>query len=272
MRLTFNNLHKNLILVFILLIGTVAISAQTISVCNRSGVDLRLARFSLSPSSFFGLDCSPMGTSGCQAKMFNWQSIGNGYCEEYIPGSFGAYWFAVQLKDKSGSWYSTSYSVNQKIIDGNDRGWSGISDSSMCVKNETYSSYFDRIVQGGWGAVNKEVCQAGYSKVKVNLLAQTDERTNYTVSVPFEEPPAKSYPNVIRSSDGKVAPACGYRWMTSTDGDFRVNLKPGFSASANGVAPSKGYRWVVQGPSPNCSVELIRPAKSVPKKPVKRNR
>lgn len=251
-----------------------SISAQTIRLCNESGVDLRAARFSYRPSSLFSLDCGGFGTEGCHSWIFNWKFIGNGFCDVYYPGTFELIYFAVQLKDKDGNWYSTSYSRNQEILDGNNAGWSGLSNRKMCVKDNTYAAIYDRILKGMWEAVENEVCQTGYSKVAVNLYTQTDNNTNLTVSVPYEAPPVKkNYPNTILNSYGRPRPACGYTWVNSVSADYAVKLRPGFVTTPTGARPAIGYRWVKKIDTEECSVEPIPITKKTkPKKRIRKNK
>jgi hypothetical protein len=64
---------------------------------------------------------------------------------------------------------------------------------------------------------------------------------------------APSYPNVVKTADGKFQPAPGYRWASDADGDMRVLWNPGARHPdyANVVAgaaegrwsPAPGYRW-----------------------------
>lgn len=260
------------ITVFSILILSGSITAQTITLCNRSGVDMRAARFILRDSSIFGFDCGGFGTEGCRSWLWNWKFIGNGSCDEYITGNFSLIYFAVQLKDKDGNWYSTSYSENSNIINSYDVGWSGLNNRTMCVKDNTYGYIYDRIIKGMSPQVSNEVCQSGYSKVAVNLLTQTDSKTNYTVTVPYESPPIKNYPNVIRNSDGNLSPVCGYRFINDIKGDFRVELKSEFIEAEGGVRPAKGYRWLNYTNSSNCTVELIPTASQKAKKPQPKKR
>lgn len=194
------------IILFSILILSSSISTQAVTICNRSGTDSRLARFIIKGSGLLSLDCHRLNQEGCFARLWNWSLIKDGFCEYYTYGSFYETFFAVQLKDKSGNWYSTSYSENKKILDSYDVGWSGLSNRTMCVKNDTYSPIlFDRDVTGMWDAVYNEVCQTGYSKVAVNLFTQTDHETKYTVTIPYEAPPMKvaAKPPVVKEQPKK---------------------------------------------------------------------
>lgn len=256
------------IVLFSFFILSSSIYAQTIRICNESGTDLRVARFIYRPSSLLALDCGGLGTDGCRSWMFNWRLIGNGYCDSYYPGTFEQIYFAAQLKDKDGSWYSTTYDVKQNILDGDDIGWSGMTGKSMCVKDDTYGSVYDRILNGMSQAVSEEVCQSGYSKFPVNLWVGTVSNTNLTVSIPYESPPVKkTYPNTYRNEDGKLVPSCGYKWANdsweefNTSGDYKVKLLPGFIAAPTGARPAKGYRWVRKDTTYWCSVEKVSASK-----------
>jgi len=271
------SLARNILFVvlFSFFILSSSVFAQTIRICNESGVDLRVARFIYRPSSMLSLDCGGLGTSGCHSWLWNWRLISNGYCDSYYPGTFEQIYFAAQLKDKDGNWYSTSYTVRQNILNGDEIGWSGISGKSMCVKNDTYGSVYDRVLKGMANAVSDEVCQSGYSKFPVNLWVGTDSNTNFTVSVPYESPPVKkNYPNTYRDTNGRVLPKCGYAWANGTSvyddnpGDYRVKLLPGFVATSTGVRPAKGFRWRSEDRTSYwCDVEKIPTTKkTIPKK------
>jgi hypothetical protein len=67
-----------------------------------------------------------------------------------------------------------------------------------------------------------------------------------------------SPPNVIRGSDGKYAPAPGYKWLNDTPGDFHVVWTPGkahpdwlnvvASADEGNWVAAPGYRWLNDTP------------------------
>lgn len=241
---------------------------------------MRAARFFYRPSSLLALDCGGFGTQGCHSWMFNWRHISDGYCDEYFPGTFEQIYFAVQLRDNEGNWYSTSYSPKQSVLNGDEIGWTGMSGKSMCVKNDTYGWVYDRILKGMSDAVNAEVCQDGYSKFPINLWVGTDNNTHLTVSVPYEAPPVKrNYPNTYRNAEGVLMPACGYTWANkafsdqSPSADYTVTLLPGFVVTPGGVKPAKNYRWKRNDGTYYCTVEPIPAAKRVPsKKPVRKVR
>ena len=164
---------------------------EIINVCNNSGTDMRLARFSIT-GPFLSLDCSHLSTTACSAKLYNWQIIRDGWCEEYYPEALSIMYFAIQLKDRDGSWYSTSYEVDEEFLAGTEKGLSGLRDRYMCVKDDTYSTTPDRVIKGRWKEVSDEVCKLGYSKVRVNALARTENNVRFTANVRPQPPLAKA--------------------------------------------------------------------------------
>lgn len=159
-----------------------------VNLCNDTGKQIRVARITLNPKNVFDFSdfsCSGISLSGCYASISNFYKISPGYCKNFAPSNNGWIYFAVQEHVKAGRWRSPIYSKDKLMLSGRHygSGSTGMSDASVCVKNNYYSIGFDRKIKGTIDAVNTEKCKAGYSKVPVNLFVQVQYRTNFTLTL-----------------------------------------------------------------------------------------
>ena len=182
-------LKKRCPITYFVVITVVLIFSSTtfagVNLCNDTGKEIRVARITLNPKSIFDFSCGGLSMSGCYASISYFYKISPGYCEEFATSDNGWIYFAVQERVKAGRWRSPIYSKDKLMLTGRHRGSgsTGMSDATVCVKNNYYSIRFDRKIKGTIDAVNTEKCKAGYSKVPVNLFVQVQYRTNFTLTL-----------------------------------------------------------------------------------------